>query len=526
LERFYEGRTPSWYRSAVAPLGGARRALDIGCGPGLALAQLLDDGAEAVLGIDRWPAFARRAEENGVPYVLHDLTLPMPFLESGSFDGILSHYVLNYMSPIGVRQVLRECGRILASEGLLLLYLGAIGLGSGDDSQTVPYREDTVGAMLSEAGFAEIELETSPNGRNTVARAKRPVAEPRGTTTAATPTALRTAIPGEAQLTASAKSGAGDGVGAIASGEGRSVGLRLPSPPTKGRLSLCARVVAADSGPGSELQLWAWDGTTATVSDSVKLGFFPDSLQLECDGALECLDSWTPGHLALESGGSAFVRPDGLVPAAELGEGNRGAEGRMLVVEQDPLDDADWERLVGPGRNRFPIVRVRKPFELSRPERLWRTGRALGIVLDAAEIGGDEIPTPSLWAAARGAPLMVEGAGWSPLLAAALSLGRASEEGPVLLSDPALGGGPREDPPEEVLTLVERRRNLFLVIPAPPSIGLRSRLGERVLIGGGGPGASAELAEPLRYVTERALLARMRTASDLGEEHLGRRQGL
>ncbi len=35
LSRYYEGREPSWYASAITPLKGADRVLDLGCGPGL-----------------------------------------------------------------------------------------------------------------------------------------------------------------------------------------------------------------------------------------------------------------------------------------------------------------------------------------------------------------------------------------------------------------------------------------------------------------------------------------------------------
>ncbi|HEY2636413.1 MAG TPA: class I SAM-dependent methyltransferase, partial [Solirubrobacteraceae bacterium] len=135
VARYYEGREPSWYAPVIRPLAGARRVLDLGCGPGLTMRALLEAGAESVVGIERWPGFARMAAPD-TSVLLHDLTLPAPFLPSASFDGVVSHFVFEYISPIGLRQVLREAHRVLAPGGRAALYLVATGTGGGDEGKT------------------------------------------------------------------------------------------------------------------------------------------------------------------------------------------------------------------------------------------------------------------------------------------------------------------------------------------------------------------------------------------------------
>src|SRR5262249_43061849 len=148
---------------------------------------------------DRWPAFAAESIP-GARILAHDMTLPMPFLKSGSFDGVLSHYAIDYVSPICARQMLCEARRLLAPGGLLLIYVAAIGLGGGDAARTVAYSPATLRAMLREAGFDAIEAEVSPNGRNTVARALRADGDPGSGPRAGLP--QQVPIEGDTQLSA------------------------------------------------------------------------------------------------------------------------------------------------------------------------------------------------------------------------------------------------------------------------------------------------------------------------------------
>ncbi len=88
----------------------------------------------------------------------------MPFLESGSFDGVLSHYALYYVSPIGMRQVLRETHRLLVPGGRLLIYVAATGLGSGDETRTVPYSPAALRALLARPASMRSRSRRRPTG--------------------------------------------------------------------------------------------------------------------------------------------------------------------------------------------------------------------------------------------------------------------------------------------------------------------------------------------------------------------------
>ena len=72
--------------AAVRPLIGSESVVELGCGPGLALRLLRDEGTRTVLGVDRWPGFVTAAAAHGIPVLLHDLTLPMPFIPTASVD--------------------------------------------------------------------------------------------------------------------------------------------------------------------------------------------------------------------------------------------------------------------------------------------------------------------------------------------------------------------------------------------------------------------------------------------------------
>jgi SAM-dependent methyltransferase len=416
LNRYYEGRDPSWYASAIAPLAGSRRVLDLGCGPGLALQALLAQGATGVLGVDRWMAFAHGADSS-TPVVAHDLTLPMPFLSSGSFDAVLSHYALDYVSPIGMRQVLREAHRVLAPGGRLLVYVAAIGLGSGDATRTVPYSPAALRPLLEEAGFDEVEVEAPAGGRNSVARARRsssPASSPGGDE-------VRAVVEGDTQLSAAFPAGS-ERLECELSGPARSTSLRLELPAAAAneegsRVSVCARCLPL-AGGGSELQLWVWRGTALVRSERLRFEWRATELRLRCGGEVEHFSAWNPRELPVEPAGDAYASASGLRPGADLAEAERGAEGRRIVVERSGEEEVDAAALLSPSRNRF-LVRRPAGLDLARLDSEWLAGDVHGIVLDAAELEGAAGAELALWAGWREALLLLEGDEWEPLLAAA-----------------------------------------------------------------------------------------------------------
>jgi SAM-dependent methyltransferase len=488
LEGFYEGREPSWYASAIAPLAGSRRVLDLGCGPGLTLRALLEQGAEQVLGVDRWPAFQVRGGPEA-PIVLHDLTLPMPFLPSESFDAVFSHYVLDYVSPIGVRQILHEANRVLVPGGRLLVYVAAMGLGGGDESRTSPYAAETMTALLEEAGFVELDVEPSPNGRNTVARARRSP----GPRTA--PSAASIAVEGEVQLCAAFSDVAGTLV-RVGVGE-TEVELAAGA-----RTAVCARVATPVAGE-VELQAWSWnEGRPASIK-TARIEHPPAGITIECDGRLEMADSWSPAPLAVESGGRPYVLAGELPDGATMTDAERGAEGRAIVVEREPLDAAGIELAVGPGANRFLVRRPEPGDGTDGLEDDWRSGRAFGVVLEADHLAHGAHAEVAAWTAKRQAIVVVEGGSWPEI---ATAIGRAGPTGPVVAVDPLLTGG-EGGSPDAIGELASTRDSVF-VVPAAETAGL--------------PTAAVLAGEHLRYLTERTLLMRLRHVSGRSLAEVGR----
>jgi ubiquinone/menaquinone biosynthesis C-methylase UbiE len=126
LERVYQGRDVLRRRALVHEALGARRGervLDVGCGPGFFVTELLDRvGSDGwVVGLDLSPdmlAVARKRAE-GYPNVefVQSSATPLP-LDDGSFDRALSVQVLEYVEDVPaalaeLRRVLRPGGRLV-----------------------------------------------------------------------------------------------------------------------------------------------------------------------------------------------------------------------------------------------------------------------------------------------------------------------------------------------------------------------------------------------------------------------------
>lgn len=119
------GRWPRWQRAALPHLVG-RRVLDVGCGPGHFLAELIH-GGYAAYGLERSPQMRGRA--NGLlvrrdqPWrVVGGDAWAMPFADA-TFDSL----VLTFPAPF-VRESAfwREAARVLRPEGRVVVVEGAL----------------------------------------------------------------------------------------------------------------------------------------------------------------------------------------------------------------------------------------------------------------------------------------------------------------------------------------------------------------------------------------------------------------
>lgn len=529
LKKFYEGRLPSWYAAVVRPLAGARRVLDIGAGPALALQELLNQGAELVVGVDRWPGFKREAPE-GTRIILHDLTLPMPFLRAGSFDAILSHYVLDYVSPIAMRQVLREAHRLLEPGGRLLLYVSAIGLGANDPTRTSPYGSTAMTDLLREAGFVDLDVQLSGNGRNTIAAARRSM----DVLTVNVNSPVEVRVEGDTQLSISFVEATTQPIQIELRGHERSATMVLATTGApRVRLACCARVAIAPWG--SEVQAWAWQGEDLVATQAMRLDFCPTALAIRGPGRVEEVSEWAPNLLSIEPPGNAYVDPSSLTPASEMSEVARGKEGRRLIVESSVLERPAIERLLGDISSRFLARRVAS----STPEALdseWRERRLHAVVLHVSELVKNNRLGVCMWAAQRDVPVLLEGPSWDELVRA-VQLRAKDIPSPLALIDPSLpANGLAADEgaqriPDAVIVLLRTHPNLYLLLSAASRKRLQLErtdlLRARILAGGTDEAlTSSDEDEALRYLTERALLMRLRCVNTRPPADIGRRPAL
>jgi ubiquinone/menaquinone biosynthesis C-methylase UbiE len=101
-------------------LSGAGLVADLGCGPGH-IAKYLHERGVSIVGVDLSPEMVRSAAER-VPGVefrtgdMHKLDLP-----DASLAGIVAFYSIVHFEPEELEQIFRECRRVLADDGLMLL---------------------------------------------------------------------------------------------------------------------------------------------------------------------------------------------------------------------------------------------------------------------------------------------------------------------------------------------------------------------------------------------------------------------
>jgi SAM-dependent methyltransferase len=548
LMGFYRERDSSWYASVTREFEGCRRVLDLGAGPGLALAALSEHGVSEPIGVDRWQGFARDAEAAGRVLVLHDLTLPMPFFRSGAFDGIFSHYALDYISPIGVQQVLLEARRLLAPGGRMALYLAGVGLTLGDQDRTSPFGEPAFTGMLAAAGFEGLGIERTADGRNTVVRVERagPAEAPGGTS------GIEGPLGAEAQLSAGIRLDAPPSaelpLTLELSGGGGSVEYRPRAPAgmaLSGRLgdaacelAICARLIPVSSSE-SELQVWSWRGAEIAAADTLRLSARPGAMRLRLDagaGGVEHQRLWRPRAPMLEEPGDPYAPIERALPP-QGSEGGWESRGRRVVVERKG-DDPGRLATVTESLDQFL---VRRPDPATRPDiaeldRDWLAGKLHGIVLGLDAARRPESLSVLLWASFRGALLYLEPDSWGSVDALAGPPASALRS-PLLLVDPALSGRGSSGAGSvaEAEAALDRLEAAHLVLAAETAAqgsGLLERHPTRILIagleasGGGQPAGErtgAEAGETLRYLTERTSLMRLRSSSERAPAELGRR---
>lgn len=539
---YYRGRDASWYASVTRGLEGADRVLDLGAGPGMAMDAFSEQGVSQVIGVDRWRGFARDGEMAGRRIVLHDLTLPMPFFRSGAFDGIFSHFALDYISPIGVLQVLREAKRLLAPRGRMVLHLAAAGVALGDLARTTPYDEAAFKRLLELAGFTQFEIESPETRRNTSVTVRQDDDAAKDQGPAMDGETLEFQARGELQVSAGIRlKGApqsGSPVAVEVSDGVSSFEYRPRLPPCGGAaagtafldLSLCTRLVAASAGE-FELQAWVWCGSDLVASETVALTMRPSTLRLICRTdacAVEHHDAWSPEVPTLERPGDPYAP---LERAAQPHHAEQVWETRprRVIVERESDDPGELRRVTDT-REQFLVRRLDpKTTDVKAFDRAWAAGELHGLDLSLDAACDTESLPFRLWAENRQVLLYVEPACWEDVGPVAERL-LGSLRSPALLVDPVLSGHGRVGRggiPETMLSdLLDRLLPLHLVLAPETAAGAAELCylhPSRILLAELERPRQASLdgqlvdqaTENLRYLTERTTLARLRATSGL-----------
>jgi SAM-dependent methyltransferase len=141
------------------PAGGA--VLDLGCGAGVPVTQLLGQAGYDVVGLDLSLTQLRLARENvSAPLAQGDMSA-LPF-RAGLFDGVVAYYSIIHVPREEHATIAHEIRRVLAAGGHGLLVLGTHDLPADHDEDSwfgVPmywshYDAETNLRLLSDAGLS------------------------------------------------------------------------------------------------------------------------------------------------------------------------------------------------------------------------------------------------------------------------------------------------------------------------------------------------------------------------------------
>jgi SAM-dependent methyltransferase len=542
----FADREPSWYEQITREFAGLNRVLDLGAGPGLTLRAFSAHGVNEPIGIDRWFGFLQDVESDGGRLILHDLTLPMPFFRSGSFDGIFSHFVLDYVSPIAVVQTLREAKRILAPGGLMALHMNAAGLVLGDRVRTTPYDGPAVAELLTSLGFQDVDVDQPETRRIIIVRARggAPDQSETGNPTER-PTVLEYEASGEIQVSAGFRLArpaervpavsveVGDDEGSISYEPNLPSSLSENDEEATVELSICVRLVAV-APDRFELQAWTWQGSRIAAIDRLDLPMRPQLLRVRVDAVLEHQDVWRPEAPNFEAPGEAYTKIEDASPSLEPEE-EWQARGRQVIVEREG-DDRDLVRAAAESKDHFVVQRPDPAApEIDALEEDWRAGRLHGIVLKLEAALRSECRPLLEWAGSHGAIVYLEPESWTEMTSSAAELQDLNS--PLLIIDPLLSGGAEaqaevELSEEDAAAALDAVPGLHLVLANATARGAGSlcrRHPNRVLLGEpewwkelGDERLGDEATENLRYLTELSLLGWFRGTSGRSGEELGR----
>jgi SAM-dependent methyltransferase len=180
LERVYRGRDVRRRRALVHEALGATagdRVLDVGCGPGFFVSELLDavgpDGS--VVGVDLSPDMlavaTKRAQGRPNAEFIESAAAPLP-LPDQDFDRALSVQVMEYVDDVAA--ALGELHRVLRPRGRVVVWdvdwstlswhsTDAVRMArmveAWDSHLTHPALPRTLAAQLRDAGFSDVRME-------------------------------------------------------------------------------------------------------------------------------------------------------------------------------------------------------------------------------------------------------------------------------------------------------------------------------------------------------------------------------